>query len=374
MEGDNNQPIPPVLPTINPRLTDTPPRGYSTPLPVRNDPPVIVRNHSHPSTPVSLEYDTSCLQEQFHAGGQYLSVPGIERRRGSETNPNIVDNTKILLVDTVVSSLDSTVERLVEAAGRIPSSVMSGEEASPIEDDADNLYEELEALSSKMEANPAEQMELRLIDSFTVRLEAMTDDFESCLKLASSWKRKYKADSNTTLKGEVEEAVRKLKGDFQIYRKSVCDRMEALQPSNMPPPPPGNLPASSNLPEQFLVHLQQEKLELQRKEKEEQAFQQSSKKMQCQAEMSQLLEEVRVRNWTGATDAQIQEAMKSIKDWQARKLKIGSVFQEYTAMMTRWHPSTLEVAGSEYSNMKIEVENFKSDFEVAMDDIKKEDT
>ena len=76
---------------------------------------MIVRNHSNPSTPaVSLDWDNSCLEDHFHAGGQYLSVPGIQQRRKSSTNPDIVDNNHILLVDSDVSSLYSSLEREVQ--------------------------------------------------------------------------------------------------------------------------------------------------------------------------------------------------------------------------------------------------------------------
>merc|ERR1711940_134247 len=104
----------------------TPPRSCSTPISGNRRPSVIVRNHflPSPSTPISLDWDPSCLQDPFHSGGQYLTVPGIQRRK-SITNPGIVDNNQVLLVDTDESSLNSTVEKLLQVAGKLPSSVVS---------------------------------------------------------------------------------------------------------------------------------------------------------------------------------------------------------------------------------------------------------
>ena len=46
-----------------------------------------------------------------------------------------MDNNQILLVDTVVSFLDSTLESLVEGVSRIPSTVISA-----MESEADNTF------------------------------------------------------------------------------------------------------------------------------------------------------------------------------------------------------------------------------------------
>ena len=72
-------------------------------------------------------------------------------------------------------------------------------------------------------------------------------------------------------------------------------------------------------------------------------------KIQCKADMKQLLEEVKVRRWKTGSAYQLKEALNRIKDWQTRKLKIGSEFQEYLAMVTRWYLEQLEGSGSEYA-------------------------
>ena len=75
----------------------------------------------------------------------------------------------------------------------------------------------------------------------------------------------------------------------------------------------------------------------------------TTKSIQIQAETTQLIAEVKVWNWSLVSDAQIQEAMNKIKDWETRKLKIGSDFQEYLAMITRWYPSQISAPGCEYA-------------------------
>ena len=92
-----------------------------------------------------------------------------------------MDNNQILLVDTVVSFLDSTLESLVEGVSRIPSTVISA-----MESEADNTFKELDTLSSKMRDNPAALMEDEMVDRFLLRLDDMTDDFEACLKISST--------------------------------------------------------------------------------------------------------------------------------------------------------------------------------------------
>ena len=132
MEGSNIH----LTLTANQGVTHhTPPRSCSTPAPGSRRPSVIVRNHSlpSPSTPISLDWDPSCLQDPFHSGGQYLAVPGIQRRKSS-TNPGIVDNNQVLLVDTDESSLNSTVEKLLQVAGKLPSSVISAMEDATTND------------------------------------------------------------------------------------------------------------------------------------------------------------------------------------------------------------------------------------------------
>ena len=100
----------------------------------------------------------------------------------------------------------------------------------------------------------------------------------------------------------------------------------------------------------------------------------TTKRIQTLAAIEELLDEVKVRNWSLATDAQIQGAMNEISNWQTRKLKIGSDFQEYIAMTTRWYPAQLDEPGSEYANLKEKVEEFNSGFIHAISDIKQEDT
>ena len=131
---------------------------------------MIVRNTSNPSTPgVSLDWDTSCLEDPFHSGGQYLSVPGIQERRRSSTNPDIVDNNQVLLVDTDVSSLDLSLEKEIQLSSSSTSSVVSIK-STTMEEEADTIYFEVDNIKGKMEANPVATMRRELLEDFLARL------------------------------------------------------------------------------------------------------------------------------------------------------------------------------------------------------------
>ena len=131
---------------------------------------MIVRNTSNPSTPgVSLDWDTSCLEDPFHSGGQYLSVPGIQERRRSSTNPDIVDNNQVLLVDTDVSSLDLSLEKAVQLSSSSSNSVVSIK-TTTMEEEADTIYFEVDSIKSKMRVNPVSAMRGELLESFLARL------------------------------------------------------------------------------------------------------------------------------------------------------------------------------------------------------------
>ena len=182
---------------------------------------MIVRNHSlpSPSTPISLDWDPSCLQDPFHSGGQYLTVPGIQRRKSS-TNPGIVDNNQVLLVDTDESSLNSTVERLLQVAGKLPSSVIS----MAMEEDASSLLGEVDGVMSNMEMNPVSALREEILDQFLVTLDSLKEDAENCMKLSKTFARKYKADPNGDLRKEVETAIQQMKETFMTYRDEFADK------------------------------------------------------------------------------------------------------------------------------------------------------
>ena len=201
----------------------TPPRQHSTPLLGLGLPvPVITRTSSLPATP-SLEWDRSCLQEPLLLdAGNLLGIERLEDRRVSDTDPHLVDNQKILLVSTESSS---TFEKLLESAGNIPSTVMA-----EMDNEANDLFMELDTLTSKMRANPVTDMEEELVDSFVTRLERLTNDVENCLGLFNVWKRKHRNESNVTLKEQVEQEVTSMENTFRAYRKSISDKKKQLQP------------------------------------------------------------------------------------------------------------------------------------------------
>ena len=214
---------------------DTPPRGSSTPVTGHpNQVPVITRHNSLPTTPVpppSLEWDRSCLQDPFLAGQEFLGgIERLNRRKKSATDPNLVDNNQVLLVSTDYSSLGSSLEQLIESAGKIPSSVMY----TTMEKEADDIFSEIDALMSGMEANPAEEMTKYLVETSFSRLESMVDDLQNCLKLFNSWKRKYKDEDNANLKKQVEEEVQKVKETFRTYKGALTEKRDISSLKTLP--------------------------------------------------------------------------------------------------------------------------------------------
>ena len=92
-----------------------------------------------------------------------------------------------------------------------------------------------------------------------------------------------------------------------------------------------------------------------------------------QSAMEELLAEIKVRDWKEAEDDQVQDAMRKASDWESRRLKVGSNFQEYKSLMTKFCYSQLTDPGSEYFNLKGEVEEFHADFSEGIGWIKDQD-
>ena len=338
----------------------TPPRQHSTPLLGLGLPvPVITRTSSLPATP-SLEWDRSCLQEPLLLdAGNLLGIERLEDRRVSDTDPHLVDNQKILLVSTDSSSLDSTFEKLLESAGNIPSTAMSA-----MENEADDLFVELDTLTGRVMANPVTDMEEELVDSFVTRLERLTNDVENCLGLFNVWKRKHRNESNATLKEQVEQEVTSMENTFRAYRKSIADKKKQLQPSG-PPPPAVGMPSGGSS-DQILIHMQRE-------QRSTMDLQVNTKRIQIQGAMNQLLSEVMVRSWEEADDRHVQEAMRQLQTWNDRKLKIGEQFLEFQAMMETWQPSQVSTPDSDFQRLKKEVKDFEKDLVRTIGTIKNQD-
>ena len=280
----------------------TPPRGSSTSVTGHpNQVPVITRHNSLPTTPVpplSLEWDRSCLQDPFLAGQEFLGgIERLDRRKKSATDPNLVDNNQVLLVSTDYSSLGSSLEQLIESAGKIPSSVMT----TTMENEADDLFSELDTLMSGMEANPATRMDKWRVETFYVRLESMADDLQTCLKLFKSWKRKYKDEDNASLKTQLEAEVEKVNGAFQTYGDALSEKRDAFQLDD----PPTVSRVTSVAGQEIISHMKQET-------KCDHALQMNTKKLQIQRGIKGLLKEVKMWDWKDVEDSKIQKAMSNI--------------------------------------------------------------
>ena len=89
--------------------------------------------------------------------------------------------------------------------------------------------------------------------------------------------------------------------------------------------------------------------------------------------MEELLDEVKVREWEEADDAQVQEALNRMIHWESRRLEIGKNFVEYKGVVQTWNPSDVSEEGSEYSNLKLQLEDFNVQFLTAVSWIKQQD-
>jgi peptide subunit release factor 1 (eRF1) len=111
-----------------------------------------------------------------------------------------------------------------------------------------------------------------------------------------------------SVKAQVEGEISKMKADFKAYQIDMAAKKKALHPSG-PPPPSVSMPSANN-GQALMHHLQQEK-------REEQTLKLITKKNQVQSAIEELLAEVRVRDWQRAEDAQVQQAMRKVRDWES---------------------------------------------------------
>jgi hypothetical protein len=86
-----------------------------------------------------------------------------------------------------------------------------------------------------------------------------------------------------------------------------------------------------------------------------------------------VLAEIKVRVWKEAEDDQVQDAMRKVSDWESRRLKVGHNFQEFKGLMTKFCQDQLTDPSSEYSNLKVQVEEFNTGFSEGIGWIKDQD-
>ena len=128
---------------------------------------------------------------------------------------------------TIDSDADIRVGQKV--AGNISSSAVSTV-ATAMVDQADNIYEKVDSIMGKMEANPVAAMRVELLDSYFAKLENITGNVESCLTMFNTWKRRYRKDPNLDLKQEVKESIDEMQTAFHAYREGIADKKKQLQP------------------------------------------------------------------------------------------------------------------------------------------------
>ena len=97
-------------------------------------------------------------------------------------------------------------------------------------DQADNIYEKVDSIMGKMEANPVAAMRVELLDSYFAKLENITGNVESCLTMFNTWKRRYRKDPNHDHKQEVKESIDEMQTASHAYREGIADKKKQLQP------------------------------------------------------------------------------------------------------------------------------------------------
>ena len=264
----------------------------------------------------------------------------------------------MLLVDTEESSLDSTVEKLLQVAGKLPSSVISA-----MEEEADAILAEMESIMSKMEMSPVAMMTEEMLDTFLVKLDGITEDAESCMTMLSTWMRRHKKDTNEKLKKEVEDLVKKMKTTFFTYRNEIGEKRKTFQPRQ---PPPSESAHANGPPDQLLQHFQTER-------RAQAEFQINSKSVHLKGAIKQLEGEITVANWETAEDDDVKRAMRKVEGWEARKLAIGENFLHYTAMVQTWFSNQVNDPSSDFKKLEKEVEKFAKKFETVMAELEEQD-
>ena len=126
-----------------------------------------------------------------------------------------------------MSSLDLSLERMVQAAGNIPSSVVSTE-STTMEDEAEAIYFEVDSIQGRMEASPVSHIRIELLDDSLATLDGVKENVENCRRMFNTWKRKHRADHNANLKQEVKESVDEMETAFLTYREGVADKKMQL--------------------------------------------------------------------------------------------------------------------------------------------------
>ena len=155
------------------------------------------------------------------------------------------------------------------------------------------------AIMGVMEAYPIADIPDEFLDDYIMRMDSLGNDGTACLKSNCGWVRKYK-DETGPVKVQVEGEINKMKATFKAYQIDMAAKKKALHLSG-PLPLSLSMPSANNA-QDFISYLQQEK-------KRKKNLQFITKLNIVQSAMDELLDEVKVRDWEEADNAQIQEAM-----------------------------------------------------------------
>ena len=350
---------------------ETLPLNQSTPenSPLRRHTPVITPN-PYAASP-QLEWDN--LQEAFIGD----SLRGVEEelggvyKLGSNTDHNFLDNAKVPIVSTDVSSLDSSIPEVFSIMGSEELRKELGKIKIALQDVNDSITD--------FDVNDVDVYRISVVER---DLEKIWDQVKDFRWLVRNLKEKF-ADSLSTVEAKkLDDQVAKLLTDAKNHARSIRKKVHDIAP-----PKP-------------LSEFEQRSLEAQKKTsdmlelalKEQQKVQTdaaNSRKTEALATLkvsyekvledcSQLVMDVQATDdqdsWETVNDEGIKKAMHSKSDWSQRIKSINEDFHKYKTLASTWQPESLDNEESDFSQLKDQVELAKSAVEETLDAIDKEDS
>jgi hypothetical protein len=185
----------------------------------------------------SLEWDAYVegLEEQLLGGIQRLSQD--QQRKSSGTTPNLLEDQKILVVSTDVSSLESFVvdeslDQVFEAASSVKSIVMTSDD---MDKDRKELGELIAQAEDKMDLNPVEFMQVGNVERMNKFQDVLDGYYENCAQKFRVWQDEYATVLDTTVEADLKSKMTKLKQDLLAYKRSALAKQASL-PAAVPQP------------------------------------------------------------------------------------------------------------------------------------------
>ena len=154
---------------------------------------------------------------EFEADSSPVSKEAESQKIRAQVTEPAAHKPKIATIDS-----DADIRVGQKVAGNISSSAVSTV-ATAMVDEADNIYEKVDSIMSKMMMNPVSAMRVELLDSYFAKLEKITELAESCLTVFNTWKRRFRNDPNLDLKQEVKESIDEMQTASHAYREGIAE-------------------------------------------------------------------------------------------------------------------------------------------------------